>query len=145
MNWGNKLVVVFILFAILMATLVYKAVNTKFELVSKDYYKDELRYQDRIDGRNNAALIGKVSVTQDAEALTIGLPDEMKGVKVAGEAWFYCKTDAVRDRKIALVVDTSGKQLILKNQLTKGTTYELKLNWQAGDQKYYTEQIVNVN
>lgn len=145
MNWGNKLVVVFILFAILMATLVYKAVNTKFELVSKDYYKDELRYQDRIDGRNNAALIGKVAVTQDAEALTIGLPYEMKGVKVEGEAWFYCKTDAERDRKIALAVDTSGKQLILKSQLTKGTTYELKLNWQAGDQKYYTEQIVNVN
>lgn len=145
MNWGNKLVVVFILFAILMATLVYKAVNTKFELVSKDYYKDELRYQDRIDGRNNAALIGKVAVTQDAEALTIGLPEEMKGIKVEGEAWFYCKTDAVRDRKIALSVDTSGKQLILKNQLAKGTTYELKLNWQAGDQKYYTEQIVNVN
>jgi len=145
MNWGNKLVVVFILFAILMATLVYKAVNTKFELVSKDYYKDELRYQDRIDGRNNAALIGKVAVTQDAEALTIDLPEEMKGVKVEGEAWFYCKTDAERDRKIALAVDTSGKQLILKKQLTKGTTYELKLNWQAGDQKYYTEQIVNVN
>jgi len=145
MNWGNKLVVVFILFGILMATLVYKAVNTKFELVSKDYYKDELRYQDRIDGRNNAALIGKVAVTQDAEVLTIGLPVEMKGVKVEGEAWFYCKTDAVRDRKIALAVDTSGKQLILKNQLAKGTTYELKLNWQAGDQKYYTEQIVNVN
>jgi hypothetical protein len=145
MNWGNKLVVVFILFAILMATLVYKAVNTKFELVSKDYYKDELRYQDRIDGRNNAALIGKVAVTQDAEALTIGLPEEMKGVKVEGEAWFYCKTDAERDRKIALAVDTSGKQLILKKQLAKGTTYELKLNWQAGDQKYYTEQIVNVN
>jgi hypothetical protein len=145
MNWGNKLVVVFILFAILMATLVYKAVNTKFELVSKDYYKDELRYQDRIDGRNNAALIGKVAVTQDAEALTIDLPEEMKGVKVEGEAWFYCKTDAERDRKIALAVDTSGKQLILKKQLAKGTTYELKLNWQAGDQKYYTEQIVNVN
>lgn len=145
MNWGNKLVVVFILFAILMATLVYKAVNTKFELVSKDYYKDELRYQDRIDGRNNAALIGKVAVTQDAEALTIDLPEEMKGVKVEGEAWFYCKTDAERDRKIALAVDTSGKQLILKKQLIKGTTYELKLNWQAGDQKYYTEQIVNVN
>ncbi len=145
MNWGNKLVVVFILFALLMATLVYKAVNTKFELVSKDYYKDELRYQDRIDGRNNAALIGKVSVTQDAEALIIGLPDEMKGVKVEGEAWFYCKTDAVRDRKIALAVDTSGKQVILKTQLSRGTTYEIKLNWQAGDQKYYTEQIVNVN
>lgn len=146
MNWGNKLVLVFIVFALLMGTLVYKAINTKFELVSKDYYKDELRYQDRIDGKNNvAALTGKVALTQDAETVMIDLPSEMKGVKVEGEAWFYCKTDAIRDRKITLQVDTAGRQVILKKQLVKGTAYELKLNWQVAEQKYYTEQPINLN
>ena len=144
MSWGNKLVVVFILFAILIGTLVYKAVNTKYELVSKDYYKDELRYQDKIDGKNNASKLSNVSVTQDADAVLIDLPSEMKGKKIDGEAWFYCKTDAQKDRKIALQVDTSGRQLILKSQLAKGA-FELKLNWQSGGEKYYTEQNITVN
>lgn len=146
MNWGNKLVFVFIAFALLMGTLVYKAMNTKYELVSKDYYKDELRYQDRIDGKNNVAgLTGKLTLTQDAETVMIDLPSEMRGVKVEGEAWFYCKTDAVRDRKIPLQVDTAARQVILKKALVKETTYELKLNWQAADQKYYIEQPIHVN
>ncbi len=139
MNWGNKLMFVFILFAGLIGTMVYKAINTKFELVSKDYYKDELRYQDRIDGRNNAEKIGKVAVTQDAESVEIALPAEMKGMAVSGEAWFYCKTDAIKDRRIPLSVDENGRQLIMKKTLVKGN-YELKLNWETASEKYYTEQ-----
>ncbi len=143
MNWGNKLVVVFIVFAAGIGTLVYKAMTTKFELVSKDYYSDELRYQDKIDGQKNAAAISHVQISQDAEALLIDLPTEMKGMAITGEAWFYCKTDAVKDRKIKLAIDANGRQVIMKKQLTKGP-YELKLNWQAGTNKYYTEQNIIV-
>jgi hypothetical protein len=139
MNWGNKLVIVFILFAGIIGTMVYKAINTKVELVSKDYYKEELRYQDRIDGRNNADQIGKVAVTQNAESVEIALPAEMKGLAVSGEAWFYCQTDDVKDRRIPLQVDENGRQLILKKELVKGS-YDLKLNWEASSKQYYTEQ-----
>jgi len=66
-------------------------------------------------------------------------------VKVEGEAWFYCKTDATRDRKIPLQIDTAARQVILKKELVKATTYELKLNWQAADQKYYIEQSIHVD
>ncbi|MDE3252140.1 MAG: FixH family protein [Bacteroidota bacterium] len=139
MNWGNKLIIVFILFAGIIGTMVYKAINTKVELVSKDYYKEELRYQDRIDGRNNAAQIGKVAVTQNAESVEIAFPAEMKGLSVSGEAWFYCQTDDIKDRKIPLQVDENGRQLILKKELAKGS-YDLKLNWEASSKQYYTEQ-----
>lgn len=139
MNWGNKLIIVFILFAGIIGTMVYKAINTRVELVSKDYYKDELRYQDRIDGRNNAEQIGKVAVTQNAESVEIALPAEMKGLPVSGEVWFYCQTDDSKDHRIPLQVDESGRQLILKKELAKGS-YELKLNWEASSKPYYTEQ-----
>ncbi len=144
MNWGNKLVVVFVLFAAMIGTLVYKAVHTKFELVSKDYYKDELRYQEQIDGRNNAAKLSKISVTQDADAVFINMPAELKGKKTEGEAWFYCSTDSQKDRKIKLETDSTGRQVILKKELAKGS-FSLKLNWQAGGEKYYTEQRITVN
>ena len=71
MNWGNKLILVFIVFAVMMSVLVYKSVNTKYDLVSKDYYKDELRYQDKIDGMHNAAKVSDVVVTQDADNVIV--------------------------------------------------------------------------
>lgn len=144
MNWGNKLVIVFIVFAGLMATLVYKAVNTKYELVSSDYYKDELRYQDKIDGVNNANKISSISVNQDANQLILDLPKEMKGIKTEGEIWLYCGSDASKDRKIALQVNESGRQLIAKNKIAKGN-YQLKLTYKSGGTNYYNEQNLTVN
>lgn len=144
MSWGNKLVVVFLVFAGLMFTLVYKAVNTKFDLVSKDYYKDELRYQDKIDGVNNANKISSISVSQDARQLILDLPKEMKGSKSEGEIWLYCSSDAAKDRKLNLQVDDAGRQLIAKSSLVKGH-YQLKLNWKSRGNNYYSEQSLTIN
>lgn len=144
MNWGNKIVIVFMVFAGLMATLVYKAVNTKYELVSADYYKDELRYQDKIDGVNNANKISNIAVNQDETQLVLELPKEMKGIKTEGEIWLYCGSDATKDRKIALQVDEDGRQLIAKNKLAKGN-YQLKLTYKSGSSNYYSEKNLTVN
>lgn len=141
MNWGNKLVLVFIGFTALMATLVYKAVNTRFELVSKEYYQDELRYQDKIDGKANAAAIGAITVTQTKDHLVIQLPTEMNGVAVKGDLWLYCKTDAAKDLRLPLATDASGTQMIAKEKLL-ATKYLMKLSWETADKKYYLEKEI---
>ncbi|MDB5211469.1 MAG: hypothetical protein JWQ30_2296, partial [Sediminibacterium sp.] len=112
MNWGNRLVLVFVGFALLIGTLVYKSMHTKFELVSKDYYNDELRYQDKIDGKANAAKISSVTVVENPEAIIINLPAEHQGRNITGEAWFYCGSNATYDRKISLS-DATHNQLIV--------------------------------
>lgn len=141
MNWGNKLILVFIGFAGLMTTLVYKAVNTRFELVSKEYYQDELRYQDKIDGRVNVAAISAIVVTRTKENLILQLPKEMEGLSVKGEAWFYCKTDATKDLRLPLAVDADGRQIIAREKL-RADKYLLKLSWEAADKKYYLEKEI---
>lgn len=138
MNWGNKLILVFIGFAGLMTTLVYKAVNTRFELVSKEYYQDELRYQDKIDGRANVANIGMITVTATNENLVLQMPKEMNGLTVKGEIWFYCKTAAAKDLRLPLNVDAEGKQIIARDKLV-ADKYLMKLSWEAADKKYYLE------
>lgn len=143
MNWGRKLILVFIAFAGLMSTLVYKCMQQNFELVSKDYYSEELRYQDKIDGTNNANRLSEFVINQNSENLVIKLPKEMSGLAVNGEALFYCPTDASKDKKIALGTDAEGRQFISKAQLAKAR-YLLKVNWKAGNNIYYTEKNVEV-
>lgn len=139
MNWGNKLVVVFIVFGSFIGYLVYRAVTTKYDLVSKDYYKDELRYQDKIDRIKNASKISEVKVQQDAEAVIIHLPQEQKGYAITGDVFFYCITDDRNDYHTNLQVDSTNSQIFLKKSLQKGA-YELKINWQLGKEIYYSEQ-----
>lgn len=144
MSWGNKLVIVFIVFAAFILTMVYKAVNTKVELVSKDYYKDELRYQDKIDGVNNANKLSSVTVSQNSNELVVDLPKEMKGLKTEGDIWFYCSNDETKDKKLSLQVDDSGRQFIAKNKISKGN-YLMKLTWKSGGNSYYSEKALIVN
>jgi hypothetical protein len=144
MNWGNKLLLVFIAFAALIGTLVYKAMHTKFELVSKDYYKEELRYQQKIDGARNAARVSAIGLQQDSAFLTLVMPAEQQGTALTGELLFYCGSDAGKDLVVPLAVNAQGAQQISKRQLRKGS-YQLKLRWQAGNEAYYAEKQVQVH
>lgn len=141
MNWGNKLVVVFIVFGLFIGYLVYRAVTTKYDLVSKEYYKDELRYQDKIDRIKNASKISEIKVEQDADAVIIHLPQEQKGYTVTGDVFFYCITDDRNDYHTVLQVDSTNRQIFLKKTLQKGA-YDIKINWQLGKELYYSEQKI---
>ena len=142
MSWGNKLVVVFIAFAGLMATLVFKAVTTKFDLVTKDYYKEELRYQEKLDGAANAVAAGNITLVQDAATLTLELPAALQDKTAKGQAWFYCKTNAEQDKKIDITVE-DGKYVFEKALLAK-ETYELKLELDIEGKRYYYLQPVTI-
>ena len=141
MSWGNKIVIVFILFTALIGTLVYNAFRTNFDLVSPDYYNQELRYQEVIDGKYNAENAGGIIVSQDSSSFIIELPAQMQQETIEGEAWFYCITDASKDKKIKLDALMYAKQVIDKTQLEEGA-YTLKLNWKVNATPYYAEKEV---
>ena len=72
MNWGKSSVVAFIMFAGFIATLVTVCIREDVSLVSKDYYKDELAYQDQIRRVNNAnALSQKPTIQKVGNSLEI--------------------------------------------------------------------------
>lgn len=144
LNWGHKLTIIICLFAGMMLVLVYKSTQTNFDLVTKEYYKDELKYQEVIDGTNRAnSLASKASVTRSGEQVNIQLPEELKGLPVSGTAWFYCAADAKRDIKVALAVNSNGLQQIDGRRLLPGR-YTVKLNYTAANQQYYSETSIDI-
>src|SRR3954471_5698610 len=143
MTWGNKLLLVFVGFAFLIGTLVYKCMQQNFELVSKDYYNDELRYQEKIDGVNNANKLSSIQIAQTSEEVSIQLPKELNGLATIGQAWFYCATNASNDRRIPLAINENGIIKIDKGKLAR-TNYQVKVSWQTGSDKFYNEQSLKV-
>lgn len=142
MNWGRSLILVFVLFAAFMVFLVYRASNTHFDLVSKDYYKDELRYQDKINGLQHVAkLSSPVQMEVNNQMLHIDLPAEMRGKSIRGELWLYCKTDAGKDVRLPISADTSTSFSIQLAGRLPGT-YLAKLHWEALHVPYDFEQEI---
>jgi len=142
LNWGHKLLLVFVVFGSMMSYMVYRSTKTNYDLVSPEYYKDEIAYQQVIDGTALAnRLQVKVTAMQAGSMVTIRFPAEMGASGITGSALFYCSYDARRDKKIALQTDVNGVQEVDSRQFVPGY-YLLKLSWDWRGRHYYSEQSI---
>jgi len=140
MTWGNKLLLVFVFFAGLMSYMTYRCIQTPVDLVTKEYYRDELAYQQVIDGTKKAnALSSKPTIQIEAGQIMVQFPQEMKSGSVKGSLLFYCPSDASRDRKLSLVLDVAGRQSIEAKNFHPGK-YIVKIEWESDQATYYSEQ-----
>ncbi len=139
LSWGYKIMFVYILFVAGMGFLVFKASSQNFDLVTKDYYEQELKYQDIIDQSANAAkLSAPLVVERSSGQLTINFPAEMKGKQKSIDFYLYYPADAKRDfRKLADVRENEFTQPLPE---TMSGNYELKLLWEVDGIKYYFEK-----
>lgn len=144
MNWGYKLMLVFIAFGCFIGFMVYRCIRNPISLVSTEYYKDELNYQQVIDGtKSSYKLSTQVRVWHDQDHIQLQLPAEMKELAPAGSVWFYCASDGKKDRKFPLATDKEGVQLFALDTFSKGK-YLVKVEWKAGKVNYYTEKELNI-
>ena len=144
-NFGHKLLIAFIVFGFLMFYLVYQSLHTNFELVSKDYYKDELAYQEVIDATKNANdLVSKTNVYQKGATVYLRLPAELVKLSITGKAYFYCPADSKKDRTISLAPDGTGLQAIAIGKEIAIGAYQVKISWTANDKKYYQDSYLQV-
>lgn len=144
MNWGHKIIIVFTLFAAGILTLVTKSMRTKIDLVTPDYYGEELKYQQVIDGRKQAlGLSAPVKISQEEHTVTLAFPAEMQNIPLTGNILFYRASNSTQD--VSLPLQSQKGLLILdKNRLHKGS-YRVQLQWQANGKKYFQENAMMVN
>lgn len=139
MNWGYKLMITFVVFAVMMVCLVYRCFQSSFELVEKEYYKSELIYQQVIDETDNANILSaRPAVTQSGNSIVLKMPEEMRNEGVSGTVLFYCASDSGKDKKFNLSVDNSGTQVF--SDSLKAGKYTVKISWSRNGKKYYAEQ-----
>jgi len=141
MNAGKWIVIVFILFAGFIGTLVTICVRQDISLVSKDYYKEELAYQEQIKRMSNTAELvvrPRVSATQSL----IKLEFDSSHTVTQGELRLFCPSDASMDRMFTLNKDVYEFSWPLSG--IKPGMYRVKLRWSMNNKDYYQEEIVNL-
>ncbi|HRH57046.1 MAG TPA: FixH family protein [Chitinophagales bacterium] len=144
MNWGYKILVVYIVFIAVMLGMVYVASKQTNEMQDKDYYSKELAYQSVIDGKNNLnALTDKLNITNTTEAVTLKLPGGAVDDITEGSIYFLCPSDEKSDVREKLAVDANGIQSIPASKFRKGL-YTVQISWKSKGKIYYNEQRFQV-
>ena len=143
MNFGKWIVVSFILFAIFIGTLVTVCVREDVNLVSKDYYKEELAYQDQIQRLNNTEKLLQKPIVKviDNNLLQV---EFMQAQEIqSGELKLFCPSNPKMDKNFKLNTSQDGSQLIELSGLQSGM-YKAKLLWTMNGEEFYIEEIINI-
>lgn len=143
-NWGIKIAVVYIGFVVLITSMVMISSSHKVDLVAKDYYEQELNYQQKIDAVNREKQL-KETIDYRLTASGILLQAAPSGISgnFKGEVLLFRPSDSSLDLKQKLSFNSKGEQLIPKTALQKGV-YKMCLSWENNSVTYYKERIITI-
>lgn len=138
MNWGKGLALALIAFAAMMAWFVVKAVRNTEPLVTEEYYKAELKFQQRIDRSTRAAaLSAPVQMDLRRGSVDLRFPRELDGGMIIGTLTLLRPNDPAGDVSIAIATD-SARYLSTAITLMAGR-YNASLEWERDGVTYFTE------
>jgi hypothetical protein len=142
MNWGKSIVLSFVLFAAFIGVLVVVCVRQDVNLVSEDYYKEELAYQEQIERIKNAdQLSEKPTLTIAGESLEVTFAQFNRIEN--GDVRLFRPSDARLDRHFVLQPSTGIVQRFDVRGLPKGM-YHAKMKWSMNGKEYYVENSITL-
>ncbi len=144
LGWGWKIAILYSVFVALMVGLVIASSHQKVDLVSKDYYKDEIAYQKVLDAsKNQAGLAGSLAIHADEQAVTVEFPAEFAGKVLNGSVSLYSASHEEWDKNFE--INTSTGKMTISRQSLHHTVYTIKVSYTADGTNFYTESQIDLN
>jgi|ERR1051325_5058184 nitrogen fixation protein FixH len=142
--WPLAIIGGFILFIAGTIGLIVLACSQKMDLVSSDYYEQEIRFQHHIDReRRTAHLAAGAVVAYDAvkHRITIALPAAQARHAILGHIQLYRPSAAGLDRQIQLELNGNGVQSVSTEDLRPGL-WKVRVAWTVEGQEFFLDQQV---
>lgn len=143
-GWGTRIALLYIGFVMIIVTLVVGSMHKRVDLVSDDYYKQELKYQNVIDaGKNQSELSAPVEFNFDTKNVVLSFPKEFAGKDIKGDVHFYSPVQNDWDKTIA--IDSKNNTIAIEKSELRPTNYIAKLSWTTDGKNYYQETPINLS
>ncbi|MFD2517677.1 FixH family protein [Salinimicrobium flavum] len=143
-SWGTAIVLAIISFmTFILFLVVTMSTDEKFshDLVTEEYYKTELSFQQQLDKEINAQnLTENIKTEKTPEGLVITFPDELEYTGIAGTMFLYRPSDKQLDSEFPLLL--SSHQLLVPDKRLAGGRWNINVDWTyAGQSYFYKEEI----
>jgi len=142
MNWGWRIVIVMAIYMIGIISVVWYAMTLDVNLVTEDYYQEELAYEDQINRlRNTESLAEKPTFTfsADRKYVVLAFPEGLSPDE--GLITLFRPSDFTQDRKFKLELDEENQQGFVTISLMPGL-WKAKLLWERDDKSYFQEFVI---
>lgn len=143
-NWGWRIAVFYSGFVLFMFFLAYKSYGVKTELVTPDYYKEELAFEEIITAKKNLDNLPQtIDWEIKSDRILFQFPAYFKDKVTTGTIYFYRPSDKSLDKKIEVKLNENLAQEVMKKELASGI-YQLKLKVEADGKSFYKESMVTL-
>lgn len=142
--WPVAIVVFFACFILASVGFVVYSTFHGVDLVSADYYEQEIRYQEQMERvARTQAIRAEVRVSYDPtqQRITLTLPSDHAGRQPTGQIHLYRPSSAQLDRHVDLDVNALGHQALDARALATGL-WRVRVSWTVGQTQYYCDQSV---
>ena len=143
-NWGKGIAAVYIFFVVALLSFVVFSRFHQVELVTKDYYKNELVYEEQIERHKRTLALPTAfewEFAKTAKTVILKFPKELAQKSISGTIMFFRPSDATQDKIIPIKLSEDGHQLVNVAHLSSGL-WRLKIFWNVGDEEYYNQDII---
>ncbi|MFZ4931458.1 FixH family protein [Chryseobacterium sp. Mn2064] len=130
-SWGHGVVIALLAFIVFILSMMFLFPNGQknSEMVTDNYYEEELKYQDVIDAKKKADdLQEKPVYSQDKNGIKITFPKEYDNSNTTVKFVLNRTDDQNLDIKKSVQLDAS-KSFVIPSQILKVGNYTLRLTW----------------
>lgn len=144
-NWGTGIVLAFIGFMCFIMYFVVKVNTDKkydHDLVTDDYYKEELEYQNDINKESNAKdLTENISLTKTENGILIAFPETFTINNISGKVFLYRPSNKQLDFETP--ISLSNHNLLIPDKRLLDGRWNIKVDWQYNGKSYlFKKEIV---
>lgn len=134
-HWGWRIALIYTTFALATIGFMIFSFTQKVDLVSKQYYADELKYDEKMLAENNTMKLSKVlSVKNNGDLLSIQFPNTPE----SGAIHLYRPSESDMDKEIK-IVGGRAEQTFSITTLQTGL-WIAKIEWKSDNTSFYAEQ-----
>ena len=143
-NWGTAIVLAFIGFiSFIMYFVISMNFNDKYnhDLVTEDYYKEELGYQNDINKQNNAqALDQDITYEKTSEGLVFKFPENFDTKKITGKVFLYRPSNKQLDFETPISISES--YLLVPDKRLLDGRWNITIDWQYNETSYLFKKSI---
>lgn len=139
-NWGARIAILYTGFVLLILFLVFKSFQVDVDLVTEDYYEQELKFQEIINKKANANRLSEGLIyVLDAKSLLFSFPIDQRNIE--GKIKIYRPSNKKFDRLFIIELNEEN-QIDLDLENSPSGLYKMMIDWSNDSIGYYVEKDI---
>ena len=144
-NWGTGIVIAFIAFiSFIMYFVINMMTNDKYEfdLVTENYYGQELEFQHDIDKQKNAKnLVENISWSKTGDGILIQFPENLEINDITGNVFLYRPSNKHLDFETE--ISLSSHTLLIPDKRLLDGRWNITIDWKYNGTSYMYKQEIS--